>query len=62
MIQAACFSSVSPRRCLPPVPAALTLACLLALYTGFAWVLGNERVRALEPFHPMASALTRTPL
>ncbi|MBO0495077.1 type IVB secretion system protein IcmH/DotU [Pseudomonas sp. Marseille-Q1929] len=45
-----------------PWLAVCVLACLLALYTGFAWVLGNERVRALEPFHPMAPALTRTPL
>jgi len=45
-----------------PWLAACVLAGLLALYTGFAWVLGNERVRALEPFHPMAPELTRTPL
>ncbi|MGU9857524.1 type IVB secretion system protein IcmH/DotU [Pseudomonas sp. LF245] len=45
-----------------PWLAACVLACLLALYAGFAWVLGNERVQALEPFHPMAPELTRTPL
>lgn len=38
------------------------LASLLAMYTGFAWVLGNERMTALESFHLMAPALTRTPL
>ena len=42
--------------------AVCVLACLLAMYTGFAWVLGNERVTALQSFHPMAPALTRTPL
>ncbi|WP_017737006.1 type IVB secretion system protein IcmH/DotU [Pseudomonas sp. CBZ-4] len=45
-----------------PWLAVCVLACLLAMYTGFAWVLGNERVKALEPYHPLASALARTPL
>lgn len=38
------------------------LTCLLALYAGFAWVLGNQRVTALQPFHSSAPDLTRTPL
>ena len=42
--------------------AVCVLACLLAMYAGFAWVLGNERVAALQPFHPLAPDLTRTPL
>ena len=42
--------------------AVVVLACLMVLYTGFAWVLGNERVKALEPFHPLAPELARTPL
>lgn len=29
-------------------------ASLLAVYLGFAWVLGNERVAALQPFHSAA--------
>ena len=45
-----------------PWLAVCVLACLLATYTGFAWVLGNERVKALESFHPTAPTLTRTPL
>lgn len=45
-----------------PWLAVCVLACLLALYTGFAWVLGNERVKALEPFQPLAADLTLTPL
>jgi type VI secretion system protein ImpK len=38
------------------------LACLLAMYSGFAWVLGQERTAALQPFQPVASDSTRTPL
>ena len=45
-----------------PWLAVCVLACLLAMYTGFAWVLGNERVKALEPYHPLAPELTLTPL
>ncbi len=45
-----------------PWLAVCVLAGLLALYTGFAWVLGSERVKALEPFHPLAPELARTPL
>lgn len=30
------------------------VASLLAVYLGFAWVLGNERVAALQPFHSAA--------
>lgn len=32
----------------------LGLAGLLAMYTGFAWVLGNERLAALQPFQSLA--------
>jgi len=38
------------------------LACLLAMYSGFAWVLGQERTAALQPFQPVATDSTRTPL
>lgn len=30
------------------------LAGLLAMYSGFAWVLGNERLAALQPFQSLA--------
>lgn len=39
-----------------------TLGCLLAMYTGFAWVLSNERSNALQPLQLSASELIRTPL
>ncbi len=41
---------------------AFTLTCLLALYTGFAWVLSKERSNALQPLQFSASDLIRTPL
>ncbi|KWV85909.1 MULTISPECIES: type IVB secretion system protein IcmH/DotU [Pseudomonas] len=41
---------------------AFTLSCLLALYTGFAWVLSKERSNALQPLQFSASDLIRTPL
>lgn len=50
------------RRLSTPWLVGCVLACLLAMYTGFAWVLGNERVTALASFQLMAPALTRTPL
>ena len=40
----------------------LTLVCVLAMYTGFAWVLSNERTHALQPLQLSASDLLRTPL
>ncbi|WP_248730571.1 type IVB secretion system protein IcmH/DotU [Pseudomonas sp. MWU13-2517] len=42
--------------------AAFTLACLLVMYTGFAWVLGKERASALQPLQLSASGLNQTPL
>lgn len=39
---------------------ALTLTCLLAIYSGFAWVLGNERVTALQPFQSLAPDQNRS--
>ncbi|TFY90525.1 DotU family type IV/VI secretion system protein [Pseudomonas kairouanensis] len=38
---------------------ALALACLLVVYAGFAWVLSNERMSALQPFQPLAPDQTR---
>ena len=38
------------------------LACLLVMYSGFAWVLGQERMAALQPFQPLVSASSQTPL
>lgn len=38
------------------------LVCLLAIYSGFAWVLGKERTQVLQPFQFSAPDLTRTPL
>lgn len=35
--------------------AALTLACLLAIYAGFAWVLDDQREAVLQPLLPAAS-------
>ncbi|WP_017527964.1 type IVB secretion system protein IcmH/DotU [Pseudomonas fluorescens] len=42
--------------------AVLACAGLLAMYSGFAWVLGNERVTVLQLFQPLAPDQTRTPL
>ncbi len=39
-----------------------TLACLLAMYLGFAWALGNERMAVLHAFQPLAPDQTRSPL
>lgn len=54
------------RKRLPVIPvtwvAVFTLACLLVMYTGFAWRLGEEATRALQPFQFSASELTQTPL
>jgi type VI secretion system protein ImpK len=40
---------------------AFTLCGLLAMYTGFAWVLERERASALQSLQLSASDLTRTP-
>lgn len=39
-----------------------TLVCLAAMYSGFAWVLNNERMTVLQPFQLLAPGQTRTPL
>ncbi|MBE8590034.1 DotU family type IV/VI secretion system protein [Pseudomonas sp. MAFF 301449] len=39
-----------------------TVVCLLAMYSGFAWVLGNERMTVLQPFQPLAPDQTRSSL
>jgi type VI secretion system protein ImpK len=38
------------------------LACLLALYSGYAWVLSQERTTVLQPFQLLAPDQARTPL
>ena len=38
------------------------LACLLVVYSGFAWVLGNERTTALQPFQSLAPEQSRPSL
>lgn len=40
----------------------LGLACLLTVYSGFAWVLGNERETVLQPFQTMAPDQSRPSL
>ncbi len=40
----------------------VVLACVLAMYLGFAWVLGNERMTLMQPFQPLASDQAQTPL
>ncbi|WP_338480589.1 type IVB secretion system protein IcmH/DotU [Pseudomonas trivialis] len=45
-----------------PWAAAVCLLCLLAMYSGFAWVLATERTKVLQPFQFSAPDLTRTPL
>lgn len=40
----------------------LTLACVLAIYAGFAWTLSQQATNALQPFQPSASTLIQTPL
>ncbi|WP_219267163.1 type IVB secretion system protein IcmH/DotU [Pseudomonas sp. Xaverov 259] len=41
---------------------ALGLIALLTMYSAAAWVLGQERAQALQPFQPLAPELTLTPL
>ncbi|WP_025858374.1 type IVB secretion system protein IcmH/DotU [Pseudomonas sp. CHM02] len=38
------------------------LACLLVMYSGFAWMLGQERMTALQPFQSSVPGPSRTPL
>ncbi|MEX5547702.1 type IVB secretion system protein IcmH/DotU [Pseudomonas pergaminensis] len=38
------------------------LACLLVMYSGFAWVLGQERMTALQSFQSSVSGASQTPL
>ncbi|WEZ90542.1 type IVB secretion system protein IcmH/DotU [Pseudomonas sp. NyZ480] len=33
--------------------ALLTMVCLMVLYAGFAWVLGEQRATVLQPFQPL---------
>lgn len=42
--------------------AVFTLACVLAMYAGFAWKLGLEATTTLQPLQFSASTLTQTPL
>ncbi|WP_411380554.1 type IVB secretion system protein IcmH/DotU [Pseudomonas sp. MPB26] len=37
--------------------AVCVLACLLVMYSGFAWMLGQERMTALQPFQSVPDAL-----
>ena len=56
----------SRRKPLRVVPVAwlvvFTLVCLLAMYSGFAWVLSKERSNALQPLQFSTSDLIRTSL
>ncbi|MGA9702943.1 type IVB secretion system protein IcmH/DotU [Pseudomonas sp.] len=45
-----------------PWVAVVGLACVLAMYLGFAWVLGNERMTLMQLFQPLASDQAQTPL
>lgn len=45
-----------------PAVVAVGLAAVLAMYLGFAWVLGKERMTVLQPLQLLASAQARTPL
>lgn len=38
------------------------LGCLLVMYSGFAWLLGQERMTALQPFQSSMPGPSRTPL
>lgn len=38
------------------------LGCLLVMYSGFAWVLSNERMAVLQPLQYLASDSAQTPL
>ncbi|MGB3127029.1 MAG: type IVB secretion system protein IcmH/DotU [Pseudomonas sp.] len=42
--------------------AVFALACVVGMYTGFAWRLGEARAHALQPLQLSASELTQTPL
>lgn len=51
-----------PHRVSATALVAAALACVLAMYAAFAWVLGNERLSVLQPFQPLAPEQMRTPL
>ena len=61
--------SISPQRGKAPririvsalLATACVLACLLVMYSGFAWVLSQEREAALQPLQSLVSGLSRTP-
>ncbi|OPA85209.1 hypothetical protein BFW87_27645 [Pseudomonas fluorescens] len=42
--------------------AVFALTCVLVMYAGFAWKLGEQRANALQPLQFSASELTQTPL
>ncbi|NWF16651.1 DotU family type IV/VI secretion system protein [Pseudomonas reactans] len=60
--------SISPKRGKAPririvsalLATACVLACLLVMYSGFAWVLSQEREAALQPLQSLVSGLSRT--
>jgi type VI secretion system protein ImpK len=39
-----------------------TLMCLAVMYSGFAWVLGEQRETVLEPYRQLDAAMTQMPL
>ncbi|UII74020.1 type IVB secretion system protein IcmH/DotU [Pseudomonas sp. HN11] len=39
-----------------------TLICLFVMYSGFAWVLGQQRMTALQSLQPLVSGPSRAPL
>ncbi|WP_455826803.1 type IVB secretion system protein IcmH/DotU [Pseudomonas graminis] len=45
-----------------PWVAVVVVACVLAMYLGFAWVLGNERMTLMHLYQPLASDQAQTPL
>ena len=54
----------NPRLCIVSTPWVVisALVCLLALYSGFSWVLGQERLTVLQSFQLLAPAPALTPL
>ena len=54
----------SPRLCIVSTPWVVisALVCLLALYSGFSWVLGQERLTVLQSFQLLAPDPALTPL
>ena len=39
-----------------------TLMCLAVMYSGFAWVLGEQRETVLEPYRQLDAAVIQPPL